>query len=146
MKDSVKHTVTSKPMADQCIRDIQAMVKEHGYCVVQIKAGGRSLEQNALFHVWCREFAAEQTKRGKDLNEETVKIWWKHRFLGTEDVRYGSKVLTGQLRNTEDLSVGEMFHFMEQCWEYSATEFGVYLPIPEDSHYMKDREKQNGQD
>ena len=146
MKDSIKHTVTSKAMAEQCMRDMEAMCKEHGYCVVQIKAGGRSLEQNALFHVWCREFAAEQTKRGKTLNEATVKIWWKHRFLGVEDVQYGSKVLKDQLRHTDDLSVGEMFHFMEQCWEYSATEFGVYLPIPEDSHYKKTREKQNGQD
>ena len=146
MKDAIKHTVTSKPMADQCMRDIEAMCKEHGYCVVQIKAGGRSLEQNALFHVWCREFAAEQTKRGKTVNEATVKIWWKHRFLGVEDVQYGSKVIKDQLRHTDDLSVGEMFHFMEQCWEYSATDFGVYLPIPEDSHYKKTREKQNGQD
>lgn len=146
MKDSIKHTVTSKAMAEQCMRDMEAMCKEHGYCVVQIKAGGRSLEQNALFHVWCREFATEQTKRGKTLNETAVKIWWKHRFLGVEDVQYGNKVLKDQLRNTEDLSVGEMFHFMEQCWEYSASEFGVFLSIPEDSHYKKTREKQNGQD
>jgi len=145
MKDAVKHTVTSKPMADQCMRDIEAMCKEHGYCVVKITAGGISEAQRALFHIWCREAAVEFNKRGKETDEGVVKVWMKHRFLGVEDVVYGSKVLTGQLRHTEDLSVGETFHLLEQMWEYMAQEFQIFLPIPEESHYKKLKETVNGQ-
>lgn len=149
MSDSLKQTVTSEQAAQQAYRDIMKMMEGHGYCVVTIRAGGRSLEQNALFHMWCSEFAEAMTKKGRETSAEMAKMWFKHKLLGYEDHTY--RVAKGegfsmwsvvnQLKRTSKLTVGEMFHFMERVWEYSAQNFDVFLTIPEDSQYAKTRAK-----
>jgi hypothetical protein len=56
---------------------------------VQFKVGRyqekRSLSQNALFHVWCREMADHFSSKGADITEATMKELLKYKFLGTED-------------------------------------------------------------
>lgn len=112
---------------------------------VQIDYGkNRSKSQNDLFHQWCGEFAAELTRRGREADKEEAKLWFKSKFLGFEDLRVGREVISQQLRSSSKLKSGEMYHFMEQVWQYSAETFGIYLTIPEDSVFMKNRKKQDG--
>lgn len=145
MSDYIKQTVTSVQAAQQSYRDIVKMMEKHGYCLVNIKAGGRSLEQNNLFHMWCQEMSDGLIKQGRTKSTpDGVKIWMKAMFLGFEDIKYGNKILKDQLRHTSDLGPGAMFHFMEQMWQYAAQEHNIFLTIPEDSIYKKDRDKHEG--
>ena len=49
----------------------------------------RSLSQNALLHIWCREIAKGMHKKGVVVTEgdaaEAWKLWLKKRFLGTDN-------------------------------------------------------------
>lgn len=59
----------------------------------------RSLSQNALLHVWCRELAESFTKRDKNgavYSEADMKDLMKHKFLGYEQIE--------QRRNDKDIA------------------------------------------
>lgn len=125
--------------------EIRRAFTEHGSLVVTFDKAPRSIPQNDTFHMWCAEFAKAQTAKGKTLDRETAKLWFKHKFLGYEDVSMGTMKIKDQLRSTADLSMGEYYWFMEQVWEYAAQEFEIFLTIPNESQFKKNREKQNGQ-
>ena len=96
----------------------------------------RSLSQNALFHVWCRELAEHYSSKGADISEEKMKDLMKYKHLGCEDRVVGKTVIPGQLRETSGLDRGEMMVFLDQVWAWAA-DHGVMLEIPADSEYMK---------
>ena len=106
----------------------------------------RSLPQNDLFHMWCSEFAEEMTKLGRPCDEKEAKLWLKSKFLGYENLKVGKIVIENQLRETSKLKSGEMFFFMEEVWQYSAETFGIYLTVPVDSQFAKNKAKSNMQD
>ena len=108
----------------------------------------RSLDQNALFHMWCGELSRFILSKGnKFATPEFVKDMMKYNFLGKTKIRRAN-FQTGkweddfELVHTSKLSTGEMFHFMEQvlCW---ANEKGCLLTIPNDSEFMKIRTQVN---
>jgi hypothetical protein len=94
----------------------------------------RSLSQNALFHVWCREMADHF--KAANVNQDSMKELLKYKFLGTEDRVIGKTVIPNQVRCTSKLDRGEMLHFMDevQAW---ALDHGVKLSCPQDSEYMR---------
>jgi hypothetical protein len=96
----------------------------------------RSLSQNALFHVWCREMADHFKSRGADVNEDKMKDLLKYKFLGTEDRVVGKTVIPSQLRETSGLDKGEMMDFMDQVQNWGL-DLGVELTCPADSEYMR---------
>ena len=105
----------------------------------------RSLSQNALFHVWCREMAESFTKRDKKgtaYSEADMKDLMKHQFLGYEGKTVGKTEIAPQLISTKKLSKGAMFQFMEQVLAWSF-QVGVMLSQPEDSEFMKLKESQH---
>lgn len=103
----------------------------------------RTLNQNALFHMWLNEASKQFERRGKkNIEPERLKLLLKNHFLGTIDVEVGSQVVTGVIRSTKKLDRGEMQHFMEQCEQWFL-DMGVKLTIPGDSEYMKTREAQH---
>jgi hypothetical protein len=107
---------------------------------VQFKVGRyqekRSLSQNALFHVWCREMADHFSSKGADITEATMKELLKYKFLGTEDRVIHKTVIPAQVRETSGLEKGEMMDFMDQVQSW-ALDHGVKLACPIDSEYMK---------
>lgn len=119
---------------------------EHGSLVVKFDKAPRSIPQNDTFHMWCEEFAKGMTNKGRPTDPKTAKLWMKHKFLGYEDVPMGNSQIKEQLRHTSDLSMAEYYWFMEQMWEYCATEFEIFLTIPSEGQFMKMRRKQNAQD
>lgn len=101
---------------------------------VQVYSPKRSLSQNDLFHKWCREIAVSFTERGRDTTESMVKDGLKLKYLGTVERQIGDRVLE-ELRETNALSVGEMYHFMNQVQAW-AIDMGVELSHPQNSEFM----------
>lgn len=98
--------------------------------------GRRSLSQNALFHIWCREMAKHFEAKGVEIDEEKAKDLLKYRFLGTKDIIVGSTTIPNQLKSTSKLDRGEMFDFMNQVQVW-LLDHGVQLSCPDDSEYMQ---------
>jgi len=96
----------------------------------------RSLNANALAHIWFREMAASFTDRGHPITEQKMKIFMCHKFLGTEDIEIGRERIEGQVRHTSDLTSGEMKVFMDQVIAWAA-DHGVLLTHPQDSEYYR---------
>lgn len=147
MKDSIKSTITSEQSAQQAYRDIVAMMNEYGYCTIDIKAGGRSLSQNALYWEWLTEIAGYiNEKNHSDFNKDDLHDRMRHDFLGYEKPKkIGSAEIRERLKTTTNLTTGEMFHFMQQIDAW-AVSIGLYLPRPEDCQYEKLKRKQDGQE
>lgn len=107
---------------------------------VKIYTGGRrSLDANALFHVWCREaagfFDIQPTNGVKP--EKAMKDVFKHMFLGYEDYQVSDKLeFKGQLRSTRNLDKGEMCHLMDCVQGWCASK-GCCLSMPEDNEYQR---------
>jgi hypothetical protein len=101
----------------------------------------RSLTQNALFHVWIRQMVSHFKPARPELTDEEMKDICKFRFLGTESRKAGKIMLENQLRQTSKLRKGEMYHFMEQVYQW-CLELGLQLQTPCDSEFMEIRRSQ----
>lgn len=86
----------------------------------------RSLDQNALFHKWCRVVSKDTGASMKD-----VKDYFKTRFLIRENPLGGGYIVG----STSDLSMKEFKHFMDEVHAEAASEFGIDLPTPEDEEW-----------
>ena len=109
----------------------------------------RSLNQNALSHMWYSEISDWLIRRGKDFaSPEWVKDAMKHTYLGyvereMVDVVTGETTVIRSLRHTSDLDTGDMHFYLTQV-EGWARSLGCKLTVPADSEYMNLKEKQNG--
>lgn len=109
----------------------------------------RSLNQNALSHMWYSEISDWLIRRGKDFaSPEWVKDAMKHTYLGyvereMVDVVTGETTVIRSLRHTSDLDTGDMHFYLTQV-EGWALSLGCKLTVPADSEYMTLKEKQNG--
>jgi len=109
----------------------------------------RSLNQNALSHMWYSEISDWLIRRGKDFaSPEWVKDAMKHTYLGyvereMVDVGTGETTLIRSLRHTSDLDTGDMHFYLTQV-EGWALSLGCKLTVPADSEYMNLKDKQNG--
>lgn len=109
----------------------------------------RSLNQNALSHMWYSEISDWLIRRGKNFaSPEWVKDAMKHTYLGyvereMVDVVTGETTVIRSLRHTSDLDTGDMHFYLTQV-EGWALRLGCKLTVPADSEYMNLKEKQNG--
>ncbi|MCG7388323.1 YbcN family protein [Pantoea sp. ACRSB] len=109
----------------------------------------RSLNQNALSHMWYSEISDWLIRRGKDFaSPEWVKDAMKHTYLGYVeremiDVVTGETTVIRSLKHTSDLDTGDMHFYLTQV-EGWALNLGCRLTVPADSEYMKLKDKQNG--
>lgn len=98
----------------------------------------RSLDQNALFHVWCRQMAKFFTDNSEhDYPEEWVKTRMKRKFGiidSLPDPQSGE--LIPSLRSTKGYTQGEMFHFMQAIDAYAA-EMGIILTVQGEYEELK---------
>ena len=105
----------------------------------------RSLNQNALLHMWCREIVKGMKKKGFEVSEgdpvEAWKLWLKRRFLGTDSFRISKTEISGQVKRSSQLGKGEMVHFLDQCYHW-ASEQGIQLTIPRESEYAELKNQQ----
>ena len=97
---------------------------------------GRSLSQNALFHVRCADLSKAFIKKVPTATKENMKLMLKQRFLGTYDVKVGKTFIEGQVKSSSKLNKGEMVHFMDNVYHW-ARDNGVLLKVPHDSEYAR---------
>jgi len=102
----------------------------------------RSLNQNALLHVWCRQMSDHFLTKIPTATPENMKLMMKHRFLGVEDIKVGNKLIEGQVKSSSRLDKGEMVHFMDNIFSWAADN-GCFLSVPADSEYAKLKEIQD---
>lgn len=133
--------------SEQTLNSFEAWLKkewlEHKWLRFTVARGkNRSLDQNSLFHHWCRQ-AGEffKLKENNGLSpQEQMKLVFKEMFLGREDILVGKTNIDRQLRRTSSLPVDEMFWFMTQVQEWSASKG---LALESSGEYQELREKQN---
>lgn len=119
-----------------------------GIAKIKVTNSGRSLDQNALFHVWANELSKHLTSGGREYcTFPWVKLALKATFLGTEQVTTknvltGQDVVTDEIRHSSNLSKGEMCNFLNQVQGW-ALDVNYILSAPLNSEYMKLIDKQN---
>lgn len=134
------------------LSQVPAFIKsltERGFPLrVRVMKARRSLDQNALFHMWCEEAAQFFVAMGKThfasgapMNKENVKANLKATFLGTEpreyiDLTTGEARIQEEVRHTADLDKGEMCAFLT-CIDRWAQEYDIPLTHPADSEYAQ---------
>lgn len=98
----------------------------------------RSLNQNALFWMWCAEARDyfNKKKTPQPLSKDDMHDLFCHLFLGYEDLVVGNTEIKNKLRGTSKLDTGEMFHFMEKI-EAWCVEKGLLLTVPVVSEYWE---------
>lgn len=109
---------------------------------------GRSLNQNATFHMWCTEIANQFKQAGQNeflngdaMNMENVKKHLKHTFLPSVpsqrlDLSTGEIEIHHEPLSTSKLPRGEMCHFMNQVHEWAISN-QLRLTIPINSEYQR---------
>ena len=102
----------------------------------------RTLNQLAIFHIWCRQLSQRFIKTTPDATEEGVKWMMKHKFLESKTIKVGKTVLADQIKSTSKLTKGEMCHFLDQVYGWAA-ERDVYLSLPEYNEYTELKRKQD---
>ena len=105
-------------------------------------ADPRSLNQNALFHIWCKQMSEAFTSKVPDVTPEGIKWMMKHKFLETQNIKVGQTVIKGQIQSTTKLKKGEMCFFMDQVYAW-ADEKGVILSLPQYNEYTELKRKQD---
>jgi hypothetical protein len=141
-----KYTVTSKQMLDQVYQDALRGIEDHGFIKLEWKAGSnRSINQNDLYWMWLGEIV-DQTNRKIDADgtpfiKEEMHEWLCEEFLGYETRFVGKKEIK-TLKGTSKLLKGEMYFYMQQV-DHFAHSHGMKLTIPDDSEYMKLKQREN---
>ena len=152
-----KYTVTSSQMLDQVYRDALRGIEEHGFIKLEWKAGSnRSINQNDLYWMWIGEICDQANLKlpytyvdqetGEQVTiecmiKEELHEWLCDEFLGHTTKRIGRKQVS-VLNGTSKLLKGEMYFYMQQvdAWAHMK---GYKLTIPDDSEYMKLKQKEN---
>lgn len=141
-----QYVITDLDQLETALQDmIDALNKHHSLNVEWKKKGNdRSLNQNNLFHVWAGEIASQMYQRTGDesYTKQTIKLYLKKRFLGTEDIAFGRTVIKDQIKRSSKLDTGEMFFFMQQI-ETFAFENNLELSHPAGNEYDKLTEAQH---
>tara|TARA_R110000744_G_scaffold55937_1_gene118092 strand:+ start:58 stop:501 length:444 start_codon:yes stop_codon:yes gene_type:complete len=101
----------------------------------------RSLNQNALFHIWCRQMSASFIEKVPDASESGIKFMMKSLFLGTQTIKIGAQVFRDQIQPLPK-DKGSMWFFMDQVYHW-ASEKGVFLSLPEYNEYSELKRKQD---
>lgn len=151
-----KWTIANEHQLEAFIKNVRELYKKNKRLVYpKPEIGfGRSLSQNALFHVWVKEYAAFLTNTNPNLVPtalvEGTKRGLKHAFYaetGQEWMKVEMvNALTGQKKNdfasTSNLAKGNMFMFMEFV-QKKAAEDGLMLESKGD--YEKFQKEQHGE-
>jgi len=123
-----------------CIAALQQQWRADHYITVKARSGKtRTLDQNALLHIWCRQLVAQfATVLERDVTAQQVedmKTSLKRGFYRAtaspwvlRDIRDS---LTGEmgksLRSTTDYDTGQMFEFMDWVQGMAMVDLGILL-------------------
>lgn len=126
------YTITKKERIDQFMNDLALDLNRWNGDIplkvtIQNKKEKRSLDQNALYFMWC-QIIADETGNDKDDIHEYLKL----KFLGT----VGIEPTNGQVqyipRSSRNQSVKEMAEYMEKIQTWALTDLNIKLITPDD--------------
>lgn len=148
-----QYSVTSESVIDAISKRLRAALDRNMTMHVEItEHKKRSMTQNALFHVWCREIARDLTLSSRNSNDniitqESVKEFLKARFLATElkpqyDYSERKIVMMERPVSTAGLTRGEMHHFMTNVHEWCCAHT-INVSIPALSEYVTIEQEMN---
>tara|TARA_R110000796_G_scaffold13679_1_gene44068 strand:- start:473 stop:916 length:444 start_codon:yes stop_codon:yes gene_type:complete len=101
----------------------------------------RSLSQNSLFHIWCRQMSKEFIGKVPNATEEGIKFMMKSKFLGTQSIQCGSQVFNEQVMPLPK-EKGAMSFFMDEVYAWAADK-DVLLSLPQYNEYTELKRNQN---
>lgn len=133
-------------MLDQVYQDALRGIEDHGFIRVEWKAGSnRSINQNDLYWMWLGEIVSQTNAKlvegATPFIKEEMHEWLCEEFLGYETRTVGRKEIT-ILKGTSKLLKGEMYFYMQQVDAFAHSK-GFKLTIPDDSEYMKLKQREN---
>ena len=120
---------TNKSVAGELIAYIRVCLqKDEPIKVTAKRFSKRSLDQNALFHVWCEQYASHLTKQ--DLNT----LNYEHRNKLIDEMKISAKrkyyAQTGNkyvLEQKKDLFTGKEHTFAKSTRDYDKSEMNHYM-------------------
>lgn len=126
------YTITKKERIGQFINDLALDLNRWNgdsplKVTIQNKKEKRSLEQNALYFMWCQIIADETGHDKDDIHE-----FCKAKFLGTKFVSFGDTEGCIIPLSTKNQSVGSMAEYMEKIQAWALMELNIKLPTPDD--------------
>lgn len=100
-----------------------------------LKKQPRTLNQNALFHVWCRYIAKALYEYSGDENwtADTVKKFFAYRFGEGKFTPNGEPY--HESVETSKLNKKQMTEYMNKIQAYMLSECGVRVPLPDDDKF-----------
>lgn len=139
-------TIHSRKDIEQRTKYILARIKDWDYfapLAITLKpyTNPRTISQNALLHMWCREMSDHFIKKIPTSTPDNMKLMVKMKFLGLEDIKVGKTIIQNQVKHSSDLDKGEMVHFLDQVYHW-ARDNGVLLTVPKESEYQKLKNQQ----
>jgi len=139
-------TIHSRKDIEQRTKYILARIKDWDYfapLAITLKpyTNPRTISQNALLHMWCRQLSAHYIKKVDTATPENMKLMMKQRFLGVEDIKIGKTIIQGQVKHSSGLDKGAMVTFLDSVYHWGRDN-GVLLLVPLDSEYEKLRNQQ----
>ena len=136
--------INSTTEVDAKVKHLQKRLRDWDYqspCCVRLTAyrNPTSMDQVALFNMWCREIAQAMKKRTPKADAEAWKLWLKRKFLGT-DIHQVGKDTIEQVKPTPK-GKAEMCKFMSSVLVFSDDKLNVRLGIPKNSEYANESQK-----
>ena len=131
-------------LIDYVTKNVDRIIGDGGDACIKVERyeKKRTLPANALYWQWMSFMAAHYSGKGVALSKDDMHDLMRHKFLGWTNARkVGNTHIGATLKSTSKLSNGEMCRYMEQVSAW-ASNFGVMLPTPEDSEYMRMIERQ----
>ena len=100
----------------------------------------RTLNQNALFHVWCRYIANAlyQYTGDSDWNADSVKAFFAYKYGESKFTPNGEPYVS--VVETSKLNKKQMTDYMNKIQVYMLSECGIRVPLPDDEKYKDFKE------
>ena len=149
-----EYRITNNNVIDSLCKRLSASLSKNKLLHVTVsESKKRTLTQNALFHVWCREIANTLTEIGaKEISgimicEHSIKTFLKAKFLPTRESPewdYEKKRLEMKPKpvSTKSLTRGEMHHFMTLVHDWCCSH-SIIVSVPALSEYVLIEQEMN---
>lgn len=136
--------VNSTTEIDTKVKHLKERLRDWDYrspCAIKLRpyTDPTSLDQGALFNMWCREIATQMKKRTPSADAEAWKVWLKRKFVGTDTYKVGKDTIV-QVKPTPKSKVG-MCKFMSAVLVFADDKLNVRLSVPRNSEFVDEQRK-----
>jgi len=136
--------VNSTTEIEAKVKHLEKRLRDWDYrspCAIKLRpyTDPTSLDQGALFNMWCREIATQMKKKTPAADAEAWKVWLKRKFVGTDTHKVGKDTIE-QVRCTPK-SKAAMCKFMSSVLVFADEKLRVRLSVPRNSEFVDEQRK-----